>query len=445
MRLQNMSRFIKFIWRHAPPPPEPEQCGTEDQKNFLARLITLEQLEVITPPCNVSSAGKEDSSGYISTVQGLTGHIMYGPYITLDEGIYRIRLTFEKENEYYFHGRVEISCGGKILAFKEIENAALSQEGYLDIFILLKTQVKNIEFLVLSYLNSTFRVSRNVSVQRVRLADIIPQITHAVLAFKYETYILDNIGILLEMLNKSTIKFSRAGDKLVAMTAIPDRNMRKEFSVYIKCKVNITSLAELVLSEIYNFYYPRKCIVIDIGANVGDSTLFFAANDNIVKVYAYEPFVKTFTDLQDNLSLNPHLQSKIIAYNYGLSSEDKKLLLNYEYEKSAYLSTEFGKVGNDEILVKNICTELESIYNFHRELPIIIKLDCEGSEFPIFNTLTSSNIFPRIKGILMETHRMGELHNFGIEEIRNVLSKNYFAFMDFRCGQSVGALYAFRV
>ena len=39
----------------------------------------------------------------------------------------------------------------------------------------------------------------------------------------------------------------------------------------------------------YNFVFDMQIVVIDIGMNVGDTTLFFAANPFVKKVYSYEP------------------------------------------------------------------------------------------------------------------------------------------------------------
>lgn len=66
---------------------------------------------------------------------------------------------------------------------------------------------------------------------------------------------------------------------------------------------------------------PQKN-VIDIGANIGEYTLFaasFISPNN--KVWAFEPVQKMYSTLIKNIQLNPHLQDKIIPIKIGLSNQ----------------------------------------------------------------------------------------------------------------------------
>ena len=74
-----------------------------------------------------------------------------------------------------------------------------------------------------------------------------------------------------------------------------------------------------VLKKIDN-YLKDNSVILDIGANVGNHSLYWAKVRNAHKIYAFEPFKETFEILEKNVELND-LDGVIRTYNYGLSNE----------------------------------------------------------------------------------------------------------------------------
>ncbi|MHC4260059.1 MAG: hypothetical protein ACYSTF_06590, partial [Planctomycetota bacterium] len=58
---------------------------------------------------------------------------------------------------------------------------------------------------------------------------------------------------------------------------------------------------EVFVKSEYNLNLRRESILIDIGMNRAAASLLFAANENIKRIYAYEPFKPTFELAQRNL------------------------------------------------------------------------------------------------------------------------------------------------
>jgi hypothetical protein len=80
-----------------------------------------------------------------------------------------------------------------------------------------------------------------------------------------------------------------------------------------------SALDEVFLHQEYNFFdSAQKWIVVDVGANIGDTALFFAKKENVEKVFSYEPVSPTFKVLQENLDLNEVFAKKIEAFCFGL-------------------------------------------------------------------------------------------------------------------------------
>ena len=82
-------------------------------------------------------------------------------------------------------------------------------------------------------------------------------------------------------------------------------------------------LAGVFLNNDYKFLEPENGIIIDIGANIGDSSIYFALN-NAKKVIALEPYPYSYNQALKNININ-NLNNKIVLLNagYGEDSEIK--------------------------------------------------------------------------------------------------------------------------
>lgn len=114
-------------------------------------------------------------------------------------------------------------------------------------------------------------------------------------------------------------------------------------------------------------------IVIDIGANIGDTALFFARNG--ATVYGFEPVRDLYEIAVRNAELNGNLKDKVHLFNYGVSYKRGKL--NIEDMNSAS-----GYAGKKDSYVVDIIT-IDDILNEYDVKPDILKIDCEGCEFGI--------------------------------------------------------------
>jgi FkbM family methyltransferase len=114
-----------------------------------------------------------------------------------------------------------------------------------------------------------------------------------------------------------------------------------------------------------------KGVMIDVGANVGNHTIFLAKYC-ATKVIAYEPFPDTFKLLDKNITDNG-LRFNVIASNYGLSDNHE-----FVFMKSVDGNAGMNKVDSDgDAQVELIAFDL--ILDFDRPITLI-KLDCEGYE-----------------------------------------------------------------
>lgn len=112
--------------------------------------------------------------------------------------------------------------------------------------------------------------------------------------------------------------------------------------------------------------------VIDIGANVADSTLQFARNG--AKVIAFEPVKHLYKLGVKNIELNDDLKDNIVFVNKavgckrGTLSIDLNSVQNYINDGDSY---QIDVITIDDIL---------NDYNFPAD---VLKMDCEGCEFEV--------------------------------------------------------------
>ncbi len=205
---------------------------------------------------------------------------------------------------------------------------------------------------------------------------------------------------------------------------------KRIFEQEIQCQIcswpSFTVFLELMQEEIYGFALNEKCIVLDVGMNVGIAALYFAAHPNVDKVYGYEIVKDNYQLSLENFKLNPQLEHKIIPHLHGLASQDGFIDLE-DFESGTIEASIVGLKVNAEqsvqtnaVAIKAADKELHQIISSNAGRSIIVKLDCEGSEYEIIELLSIAGLLSHIKGFIIEWH------NHGPHQILNTLTSHGF-------------------
>jgi FkbM family methyltransferase len=172
---------------------------------------------------------------------------------------------------------------------------------------------------------------------------------------------------------------------------------------------DIRDVEHIYISNIYNLFPPRDTCVIDIGMNLGLTTLLFASRATVKEVHSFEPFVETYQRAMANISLNPHLANKITGYNFALSDKDEERVVRIE---NGLPSVVFGLFHDAAagtampISIRDSASALGPIIEraIRRGLKIVAKLNCEGSEYPIFESLENAGLLQMFSAFMVEAH-----------------------------------------
>jgi len=122
-------------------------------------------------------------------------------------------------------------------------------------------------------------------------------------------------------------------------------------------------------------------IVIDAGAECGDTPLYYASKGAIV--YAFEPMKAHFDAMMRNLSLNPELAKRITPINAGIGKDGT---LSFYHSNRADIAESSSFVYNthgDNAKIFHVkCFSVKSaIKDFNIDHVDLLKMDCKGCEY----------------------------------------------------------------
>ena len=171
-------------------------------------------------------------------------------------------------------------------------------------------------------------------------------------------------------------------------------------------------IREQFIDEQYKWLDVKNRIVIDIGANIGDSAIYFALK-GAKHVYAFEPYPYSYGIAMQNIKLNK-LQYKITLLNEGCSGKGGKIKINAEYENLGGTDLKNFEKGTNI----NITTLREILKRFEITEEAVLKIDCEGCEYGVLLE-TQDSVLRKFKQIQVEYH-------YGYQNIKRKLNDSGF-------------------
>jgi FkbM family methyltransferase len=124
--------------------------------------------------------------------------------------------------------------------------------------------------------------------------------------------------------------------------------------------------------------YPYNSTALDIGANIGNHSVYFS--DFFEGVFAFEPNPRTFALLKFNSDYSC-LRSNIKCFNFGLSDQNGHLFFKSSQSNigGSAIVSEISKIANESVFLIDVkrADEIEEL--FERDISLI-KIDIEGHE-----------------------------------------------------------------
>jgi FkbM family methyltransferase len=198
----------------------------------------------------------------------------------------------------------------------------------------------------------------------------------------------------------------------ISIISIEENNVMiniKNLNLTLKAPLLAPAISSMLSKKYYGTWYwdidVKDKVVVDIGAYIGDSALFFASRGARI-VYAYEPSKELYEIAIENCSK----YNNIILHNFGLSCSEKYAFLT---GFGTGLSVNELTQNGEKVLLKSFNEELRKIIRKEGGIDVL-KLDCEGCEWEFLNCL-DEELIKHIQTIVVEIH--GKDHNVFLKKL----------------------------
>ena len=212
----------------------------------------------------------------------------------------------------------------------------------------------------------------------------------------------------------------------------------------IKLKIRVFSTDLIAFTHVWileeykksGFEIKNDDTILDIGAHIGLFALYVSQFCKNGKIFCFEPVDENFNLLKENIKLNNI--KNIIASKLAVSSKSGNVTIFLNEDESGH---SMYLLGSKSVQVKSISLK-EILDSNNIEKCDFIKMDCEGEEYEIINSLPE-DYFEKIKKMCIEYHFAEEKPNL-IKDLMNKLKTYSYSTSIRPILKDIGFLYALK-
>ncbi len=151
-------------------------------------------------------------------------------------------------------------------------------------------------------------------------------------------------------------------------------------------------LNEVFIKRCYAWLYEkidRPTVLIDIGANIGDTPIYFSTNPNIRRIFAYEPYPYLYNQAKSNTRGIGNIE----LINRAISDRNERKPISAGYKATA--KSRYEPVSGRDARTILSQTIDDAITSARRKGTgaVAIKCDCEGCEATIFEKARLGGVY----------------------------------------------------
>lgn len=176
----------------------------------------------------------------------------------------------------------------------------------------------------------------------------------------------------------------------------------------------------MVLSEDSEYRLPvsiQPRVILDIGANIGLTSLYFATAYPQARIWAFEPAPANLELLQGNVAA---FSDRVTVIPVGLGAEAGRFPFGPSGDPLNFGGGSFRENGSDpsQTVLLPATTLRDAVERYSIPQPDVIKLDAEGAEWNILRG-TPAHLLAATKVVI------GELHGMHDWDVLAMLSKTH--------------------
>lgn len=166
-------------------------------------------------------------------------------------------------------------------------------------------------------------------------------------------------------------------------------------------------------------YLPKNATILDVGANIGNHSVFFATIGEAKRVIAFEPIPETFRMLKNNIKINK-IDNIVTAFNMGVGGNNGKGEIDFMASDN---------IGGTSIKVSDTknkySVSIVSLDRFKLDINKLdfIKIDVEGFEIEALKGMM--NIIKKYKPIIFIESFPAHCHDYlpcHAEEVMHIMT-----------------------
>lgn len=197
--------------------------------------------------------------------------------------------------------------------------------------------------------------------------------------------------VIAQIYDKDDVKYDVENDFITLFFS------KEKKSVTIHGGINNGDIVYGFLENDYGRLPVKDKTVIDIGANIGDTPIYFAMN-GAKEIVGLEPYPKNFKIANKNILLN-NFSDKTILLLAGCAAKSGNITINPEENSNIESILKEHSHG-----IKIPLLTLEQIFqDYNVASQSILKMDCEGCEYDIIKS-TPEKILKKFSHIQIEYH-----------------------------------------
>ena len=155
--------------------------------------------------------------------------------------------------------------------------------------------------------------------------------------------------------------------------------------------------------------------------------------NNVDKIYAFEPVLETFNQAKLNFEFNK-AKSKVVEFNnfgLGKNNRNETFIFDNNFKGNTGVRGELSNSYSNnlnttevKVEIKEATSVLRKVLDENLNATIVVKMDCEGAEYEIFENILETGFIKEVDVFMLEWHDKGSKY---IEDILIANDFNYFS------------------
>ncbi|MGZ3460557.1 MAG: FkbM family methyltransferase [Archangium sp.] len=136
-------------------------------------------------------------------------------------------------------------------------------------------------------------------------------------------------------------------------------------------------------------------VIVDVGGNIGIFAIYAASRAPAAEIFCYEPVTRTFSRLEEQIARSPyagriHYEKKGVARAEGV----REIAVGRGADVATLLPTDAADLAQSETIQVTTLDHIvaAALARTRRQSISLLKMDCEGAEWEIFETVHPSTL-----------------------------------------------------